>query len=532
MRLPNPSYCAGGSRSVWSSRRSAVTLVEMLVALTLTLIIMGAVVTLFGDLGESVNDARAAIEMGDRLRAATTRLRNDLANATTTMVPPRRPEFGEGYLEYFEGVENDWLQRTDNNLTISKLELQGDPLQIIDPTWGDTDDLLALTIRSGGAPFVTSVNGTLVESNAAEVVWFVSKGGTPALPSWTLHRRQLLIAPIFDTAGTAAYGTFAEDCDLSGLNLRDQIIKLIAFRNKYDISHRVEGSQIVTNTLADLTKREARFMHGLWWGTDAAPWSRELASWPLATVEPWRPNVNVIEPSGSEPWISGEWNYARNSYRYLLNLASDPHLSRLGIVGTDRMGEDVVLTDLKGFDLQVFDAAAELRQAVSPDRVLGPGDPGFWQLTDNDKVRDPAGPVVHGAYVDLGFEVLLEGYYPAANHMANASIFSRYGQVPANALPQFMPAGFSTRLTRTYDTFSYHYEVDGVDNNDNDLIDEGSNGYNDNPMVNNFIDEAGEAETLPPYAAPLRGIQVRVRVYEPDSRQIRQVTVSQDYVRN
>jgi KaiC/GvpD/RAD55 family RecA-like ATPase len=40
----------------------------------------------------------------------------------------------------------------------------------------------------------------------------------------------------------------------------------------------------------------------------------------------------------------------------------------------------------------------------------------------------------------------------------------------------------------------------------------------------------GENETSPPYPVPLRGIQVKIRVFEPDSRQVREVTVVQDFL--
>ena len=39
-----------------------------------------------------------------------------------------------------------------------------------------------------------------------------------------------------------------------------------------------------------------------------------------------------------------------------------------------------------------------------------------------------------------------------------------------------------------------------------------------------------EKTKSPPYPAPLRGIQVKIRVFEPDSRQIREVTVVQDFL--
>ena len=34
----------------------------------------------------------------------------------------------------------------------------------------------------------------------------------------------------------------------------------------------------------------------------------------------------------------------------------------------------------------------------------------------------------------------------------------------------------------------------------------------------------------PPYPYPLRGIQVKIRAFEPDSKQIREVTVVQDFL--
>jgi hypothetical protein len=46
----------------------------------------------------------------------------------------------------------------------------------------------------------------------------------------------------------------------------------------------------------------------------------------------------------------------------------------------------------------------------------------------------------------------------------------------------------------------------------------------------NGVDDAGERETQAPYPYPLRSIQVKIRAFEPDSRQIREVTVVQDFM--
>ena len=80
----------------------------------------------------------------------------------------------------------------------------------------------------------------------------------------------------------------------------------------------------------------------------------------------------------------------------------------------------------------------------------------------------------------------------------------------------------------TYCTWSTHYEYNGIDDDGIDGVDQGTNGTNDNE--NDLIDEVSEAETSPPYPVPLRGMEVRIRCYEPSSRQVRQVTIRHTFV--
>jgi hypothetical protein len=39
-----------------------------------------------------------------------------------------------------------------------------------------------------------------------------------------------------------------------------------------------------------------------------------------------------------------------------------------------------------------------------------------------------------------------------------------------------------------------------------------------------------ERETSPPYPYPLRGLRVKIRVYEPTSKQVREITIVQSFV--
>ena len=79
------------------------TLVEILVATTLSLILLGAVITIFANVSQSVAESRSMLEAAEQLRLASTRLQQDLAGVTVTMNPPRNPANNEGYFEYIEG---------------------------------------------------------------------------------------------------------------------------------------------------------------------------------------------------------------------------------------------------------------------------------------------------------------------------------------------------------------------------------------------------------------------------------------------
>src|SRR5262249_37679782 len=91
------------SKSEISPCRSAFTLVEMLVAMAITLVMMGAVVTLFANVSNSVRDRRAVIEISGQLRHARNMLQQDLQGATCPGLTWRRPEENQGYIEIIEG---------------------------------------------------------------------------------------------------------------------------------------------------------------------------------------------------------------------------------------------------------------------------------------------------------------------------------------------------------------------------------------------------------------------------------------------
>lgn len=231
-----------------------------------------------------------------------------------------------------------------------------------------------------------------------------------------------------------------------------------------------------------------------------------------------------------------------------------------------RRGEDVMLTDALGFDIRVFDPGAPIFKEPSTEVVLQPSDPGWVDayLTDrsgaSDLIGDNSTSIVRylgqGAFVDLGYGLVL----PPKGPLLPPRFDPRVSAVETwffdprwtpNRVGRVLAPGYSV-----YDTWSFHYENNGlnedgdieIDENDQQkpMIDEGTNGFDDldptyagnsnvadrdeGDIPVNGVDDVGERETTPPYDRPLRGIQIKLRGFERDSQQIREVTVNQHFV--
>jgi hypothetical protein len=416
-----------------------MTLVEMLVATTMTLIIMGVVAQLFGMMGQGLTGSRNVLDLDARLRGAAYTLRTDLAGLTVETLPPVSAEKDSGYLEIIEGPVSDLSAPLAGNVTTLT---------------ADWDDVLMFTTRSFGDPFIgrgdLAVFGTTtLRSQYAEVAWFcrqapASQQLVPGTTLYTLHRRQLLVLPY------VGLGTFGS----GGNNVSATVA---TFQADNDLSvHSLPTNLVEPNSLADLTKRENRFLHN-----------------PGGTVTG---SAYPFDLGGQFNGTTGEFN---------------GHV--IGSAGA-RVGEDVVLTNVIAFDVRVFD----------PQAPLGGG--------------------VTGDYVDLGSAgtanpvVSIGATFPPAA----GTIFGTNGMRVSNA------ANNRVLSRPTYDTGSGHYEANGLDEDGDGVYDEGTNGFDDNG--NGVIDDLAERETSPPYPVPLRGIEVRIRCYEPSSRQVRQVTVRHTFV--
>jgi hypothetical protein len=180
----------------------------------------------------------------------------------------------------------------------------------------------------------------------------------------------------------------------------------------------------------------------------------------------------------------------------------------------DKAGEERVLPNLLAFDVRVYDPSAPILQDADGTTALQPGDAGYRSVAS---AGSPTA-IGYGAYVDLNYN---------RTGMTGSSNFS--GQ-PSASFNLSAPTNLATQPYNfhIWDTWATTYEMTnfgftgfpGTGRAFNGLDDDGQNG----------VDDPAERQTQPPYYADLRGIQVRIRVYEPQTRQMRQMTVGADFV--
>jgi hypothetical protein len=528
--------------------------VEMLIAMVLTLILVFAVAEFYAIVGDAVKDGRATIEMGGQLRAVVQRLKADLDQLTIPVIPWTDEGAASGYFEYFEGRGNDYepfanfVPGSGPNMATGFSALA--TLSGVTNGLGDGDDFLAFTIRAAGQPFTGRYQPagasapTIINSQLAEVIWWVGFEDRDGDNIWDadeprqLYRRQLLIRPdLTNIDNNAPYPS---------LQLAYQ--RLLQIWQSNDISLHIKPDllsnayRIVPNSLADLARREHRFGH------------MPLLVSTSATMPPYL--IDQTFPHSAVSLNPAQFPLLLPSFTANSPGVQPPNPSQRTLVLTGTaMGEDVVLSNLLAFDVQAYDPYARVwpdSLVDPPQAALTPSDPGYRNIlaTGNPSTFNAGKLIGLGAYVDLNYYRYLPPNAPKNalndarnidNTLTTTSGFPMpyYADRPAVPLSlKNTPAeptylinfGYNTYpFGATYDTWAFSYEKDGMDQLGTGTYDRATNGLDDDGA--NGVDDARERETVPPYPQPLRGIRVRIRIYEPGTRQIRQATVEADFLR-
>lgn len=503
-------------------RNSAIgfTLVELLVASTIALGVMGAVAALFGIFSRTARTSQSILDMTSRMRSAATALRQDLSGATAPTTPPINP--GDG-LGYFEIIEGPWTDAWDGTANVA--------ITAASSILGDADDAVLFTTRRLSQPFSGrfGISGTTIESQTAEIAWYCrpSSRTVDGMTLFTLYRRQLLVLPLigaapFLTGSTAFTGT------MGTLFLGATPSTLVATTSTPPIEPGRISLSFTTNP---------RFWPATMWRDFYAGFGTPEIAFDVSArriTEDVNQNgvLDANEDTNGNGYLDNfmvpnslaDLTVRENRFwRHTLpnGLTQFPNRFLTGtnapaFDGTNREGEDIILTNVISFDVRVFDPSASPQ--ITGSTVVYPGEPGFTA---------PSPGAFSGCMVDLGRS-------PVA------------GTLLSNAVA---PKSQLSGTASTYDTWSTFYESNGINedndtedlngngtldagedknNNgvlDNPLIDEGTNGLDDDQ--DGVPDDSDETETAPPYSIPLRSMEIRIRCYDPISKEIRQVTVRQ-----
>ena len=592
-------------------RRKAYTLVEILVATTLSLVMLAAVMQVFATVSANVSNSRAITELSAQLRLTMNRLKDDLGGATASSVmgpppvqPPGDPTKSPGYLEIIEGPIGPVIDpgATFASLPSPNTVFVDSTNALPDTTVGDVDDILMLTVQrpAGEAPFVgrwgfkrtplanelpmiDSVGPYVIDTNPvtsqyAEVIWFIR--------GRTLHRRVLLIVPGYENytvdvrpAATAVTPMAIGANWAQGFYGHTDISALGQFKRRKFLRLFLKG-----NTLGDLTNRENRYAHGSNFmlmpaqnpGSNPGALSNPNVPNPQGTDFPFdarrwgqmgMPTLrecsyyyyNPTPPPPSNSWIAGnmlpqtmlnplsQFDLWANPYPWtdVNGNPVDPNSGDLaGYLGA-RAGEDIILDNCIGFDIKVWDPNAPLVQDPVSGSTLAPGDRVLNGTDYVSLLSKGTTPVGFGAFADLNYMCRLgpaSGYtsnpwaappayqttainnnYPIPYFYDAGDYRSRLRGADPNLSPDPTVALVSpTKYAAVYDTGSNFYETDGI--NEGDWA-----GSSPSWVIDDAKSIPGALEAPPPYAKPLQAIQVKIRMFEPGSKQVREVTVVQKF---
>jgi prepilin-type N-terminal cleavage/methylation domain-containing protein len=541
---------------------SGYTLIELLIAVSLSLLLLLGVTEMFRHVGSTMSDTQKSLNMSANLNGVAMTLRSDLekidprlAHQPYNMTQPSYAGDAPGYLEITEGMNAPYSATVSSGLhfSIEQVALSPDASDGIDRTVGDVDDILAFTAQANEAdyPFRGLINDTMpqVLPSCAEIIWFVR--GT------TLYRRVLL----YDEYNTSA--------DRSTI---DQVQQSFYARN--DLSVHLDVTTIKANTMQELSRRERRFAHTittfpypLYDSTNEAwyylrmPTLEEMShsSWSLTNPLPTFSGTIKGNPPSS---TAAYWDFWETPNIWDgLNSESGSLSSTVTTPRHPRAGEDIVLKNVISFDVKVWNPywvpcydiyasetsgtnVSSVSWKWAPPQYVDLGQDRFylqnpttqeWNWYPVNYSQDltqtvnsttlPNGTIIPSpppatTNSGRGYGFVLKGRYntsTANRRLATADATSTKKWYEDEQI-EVTPTGGGSPTYRTWNQFSASALPMPC------VFDSWTTQYT--PLA----DAAGDIWAVPPpYTDDLHSIQITIRCFEPQSGHIKQVRVVQNF---
>lgn len=520
------------------SFRSGYTLVELLIAMTISMFLLLGVTRLFHDVGSTINETQSGLIMAANLNASAEMLRSDLGSKSNSggvkkalAEKPFKISSGEsvgdsdGYLEIIEGPNVPYSKFTGLHVPSSDVFCDQDNLTQPDLTVGDTDDILMFTAQAANPayPYRGLVSGAVEESVYAEIAWFVR--GT------TLYRRVLLV----------------DDGTLSNSNQKLSFNASNDFYRNNDVSVHYDNGKFVANTLTDLAKRENRFAHTsngnqfpypLYYGNKEGwyyfrlPILEESALSLVPSPQNGLPNLalNSVQYKGSAIPATGRfWDLWNDPNGFSGQNTDTGSLTSLATPAnrTNRTGEDIVLTNVLSFDVKVWNPYwVPCNNAYwAPPQYVDLGQDVFYDSNNTRYTVNYGHSFASSPTRKEGFGFTLKGRYNASANNRATDADKQKDERLSNGGTNDNEIWNGSPMPCVFDSWTTDYELapGGTRLGDRSEVhdDPMATGYDPNDMTT--------WRCPPPYTESLEGIQVTIRCFDPASGNIRQIRVTHQF---
>lgn len=565
-------------------KRKGYTILEIMISVTLMLMLMYGVAAIFSRVGGIMNETQSTMEMSNALRNTRLRLEMDLKSVSVSLVPPRNSNSNEGYFCYIEGLGLPYTQQNGaaqlyNGVVIDKKDnpnysrfapIYKGIQNVADKTYvnpvmpwdndinkedtsvNDGDDILMFTAKAPvNQMFRGRFGDEIIESEYAEIIWFLR--GT------TLYRRVLIIVP--DAVLQDKMQEMVNAYNKNGQKGHNVKIKSgYGFFRFYDVSvHLDNNGMVVANTLGDLSNRANRY--GYWrsmmnvtlsndfstrgqdktaslygggvfnnviangWYYLRLPTLQESATFDQinnnysfrAGVPFGKNSINNI--NDSKEWFGMYQSLSYSGYPKI-DFWNDPNCwsevnnasgdLKQSMMADGLFAQDVILTNVLSFDVKAWDAVL--------NKFVDLGAYPYGVISNNDNMN-----LVKNDYTPNGTELVIGSKSPTC-----LATFGNYNIISTEK--PFMPA--------VYDTWTEQYEVEYLrslikytgttpDNRQKAADDVNKipvNGPLNSTMLKNYP---------PPYGGtPLNSMQVNIRVFDPRSRNLRNMSLQVNFNTN